>query len=187
LTEKSRILKFHTFHQHVGWAPCSQMHLKYTHYFGNESSDELLESYGVEIKNNIKDKDALLKPIQCPNCSESNISNAKFCAKCRMVLMYDAFSETLESEKQKDDKISALEKRINDLQDLAVYKTSKFDEFGEKLEALNKKLEEEEQQHNRQQQQQKQKQKQQQRQLINAAGRAAFLATTRKRRISGRK
>jgi hypothetical protein len=29
----------------------------------------------------------------------------------------------LESEKQKDDKIAVLEKRINDLQDLAVYKT----------------------------------------------------------------
>ena len=93
------------------------MHLKYTHYFGNESSEELLESYGVETK---KDKKQLLadalRPKQCPNCSESNIPDSKFCAKCRMVLTYDAYSETLESEKQKDDKLTSMEKQLNMMQ-----------------------------------------------------------------------
>jgi len=117
LTEKSRILKFHTFHQHAGWSPRSQMHLKYTHYFGNESSEELLESYGVETN---KDKKQLLadalRPKQCPNCSESNIPNKKFCAKCRMVLTYDTYSETLESEKQKEDKLATMEKQFSSMQ-----------------------------------------------------------------------
>ncbi|HET7283354.1 MAG TPA: site-specific integrase [Nitrososphaeraceae archaeon] len=115
LTEKSRILKFHTFHLHAGWTPGSQMHLKYTHYFGNESSEELLESYGVETK---KDKNNLnvLKPKQCPNCNESNIPDSKFCAKCRMVLTYDAYNETLESEKQKDDKLTLMENTVNKMQ-----------------------------------------------------------------------
>jgi hypothetical protein len=49
-----------------------QMHLKYTHYFGNESSEELLESYGIETRKGQR-QDILLKPKQCPNCSESNI------------------------------------------------------------------------------------------------------------------
>jgi integrase len=116
LTEKSRILKFHTFHQHAGWTPGSNMHLKYTHYFGNESSEELLESYGVEIKNDKKQLADALRPKQCPNCSESNIPNSKFCAKCRMVLTYDAYSETLESEKQKEDKLATMEKQFSSMQ-----------------------------------------------------------------------
>ena len=89
--------------------------LKYIHYFGNESSGELLDAYGVET-NKDKDKGALLRPIQCPNCSESNISNAKFCVKCRMVLTYDTYSETLESEKQIEDKLATMEKQFGSMQ-----------------------------------------------------------------------
>jgi hypothetical protein len=39
LTEKSTILKEHVLRQHAGWSGSSQMHLKYLHYFGNESND----------------------------------------------------------------------------------------------------------------------------------------------------
>ena len=46
LTEKSTILKEHVLRQHSGWTPGSQMHLKYLHYFGNESNESLLEAYG---------------------------------------------------------------------------------------------------------------------------------------------
>jgi hypothetical protein len=38
LTEKSTILKEHVLRQHAGWSGRSQMHLKYLHYFGNEST-----------------------------------------------------------------------------------------------------------------------------------------------------
>ena len=47
LTEKSMILKEHVLRQHPGWSARSQMHLKYLHYFGNESSQTLLEEYGL--------------------------------------------------------------------------------------------------------------------------------------------
>ncbi|HEY7082502.1 MAG TPA: hypothetical protein VH500_22665, partial [Nitrososphaeraceae archaeon] len=40
----------------------------------------------------------------------------KFCAKCRMVLTYDAYSDTLESEKQKEDKLTLMEDRFNNMQ-----------------------------------------------------------------------
>ena len=53
---------------------------------------------------------------QCPNCSEPNKPDSKFCAKCRMVLTYDAYSETLESEKQKEDKLTIMEKQFNAMQ-----------------------------------------------------------------------
>ena len=91
------------------------MHLKYTHYFGNEPSEELLESYGIVTRKDSQLADAL-RPKQCPNCSEPNIPNSKFCAKCRMVLTYDAYSETLESEKQKEDKLATMEKQFSSMQ-----------------------------------------------------------------------
>jgi integrase len=47
LTQKSTILKEHVLRQHAGWSGRSQMHLKYLHYFGNESSESLLEAYGI--------------------------------------------------------------------------------------------------------------------------------------------
>ncbi len=47
LTGKSAISKEQVLRQHAGWSGSSQMHLKYLHYFGNESNDSLLESYGI--------------------------------------------------------------------------------------------------------------------------------------------
>jgi hypothetical protein len=87
---------------------------KYIHYFGNEASESLLEAYGI-VTNDKKLSDAL-RPKQCPNCNEPNKPDGKFCAKCRMVLTYDAYSETLESEKQKEDKLTMMEERFNTMQ-----------------------------------------------------------------------
>ena len=47
LTEKSKYLKENVLRQHSGWSRNSQMHLKYVHYFGNESSESILEEYGI--------------------------------------------------------------------------------------------------------------------------------------------
>ena len=33
--------------QFAGWSAGSNLHLKYLHYFGNESSESLLEAYGI--------------------------------------------------------------------------------------------------------------------------------------------
>jgi integrase len=111
LTEKSTILKEHTLRQFAGWSPGSNMHLKYLHYFGNESNDSILEAYGIISKD--KQLSEALRPKQCPNCNEPNKPDSKFCAKCRMVLTYDAYSETLESEKQKKDKVFVLENKCS--------------------------------------------------------------------------
>ena len=59
-------------------------HKKYLHYFGNESSESLLEAYGIVTKDQ-QLADAL-KPKQYPNCNEPNKPDSKFCAKCRMYL-----------------------------------------------------------------------------------------------------
>ena len=95
LTDKSLFLKEHVLRQHAGWSPRSQMHLKYLHYFGNESSESILEAYGIITKDQ-RDQ-LILRSKHCPNCNEPNKPDAKFCAKCRMVLTYDAYNETLEA------------------------------------------------------------------------------------------
>ena len=116
LTQKSKYLKEHILRQHAGWSPRSQMHLKYVHYFGNESSESILQEYGILPKDN-QELD-LLKPKQCPNCNEPNRPDQKFCAKCRMVLTYDAYNETLESEKQKQDRLISVEERLNNTEQM---------------------------------------------------------------------
>jgi integrase/recombinase XerD len=102
--------------QHAGWSARSQMNLKYIHYFGNESSEGILEAYGIIPKD--KESSDTLKPKQCPNCNEPNKPDSKFCAKCRMVLTYGAYSETLESQKEKDDQIQNLMKKQEQFEQL---------------------------------------------------------------------
>ena len=43
-----------------------------------------------------------------PKCSEPNKLDSKFCAKCRMVLTYDAYSETVEEKQQKESEVKEL-------------------------------------------------------------------------------
>jgi predicted nucleic acid-binding Zn ribbon protein len=114
LTEKSAILKEHHLRQFAGWSAGSNMHLKYLHYFGNESNDSILEACGI-IPNDREAGD-ILKPKQCPNCSEPNKPDSKFCAKCKMVLTYDAYNETLEGQKQKEDQLSMVQSQVDKMQ-----------------------------------------------------------------------
>src|SRR5215216_1916631 len=78
--------------------------------FGNESSESLLEAYGIIPKGQQIEQ---LRPKQCPNCSEPNKPDSKFCAKCRMVLTYDAYSETLEKQQEKDSEVQILKRKLN--------------------------------------------------------------------------
>ena len=52
-----------------------------------------------------------LKSKQCPNCSESNKPDSRFCARCRMVLTYDAYSETVEDMQIKGKEVMNLKER----------------------------------------------------------------------------
>jgi integrase len=114
LTEKSTILKEHVLRQHAGWSIGSQMPQKYLHYFGNESNESLLEAYGIIASGQQIDH---LKPKQCPNCLEPNKPDSKFCAKCRMVLTYDTYNDTMEENINKDKEILNLKERMNAMQE----------------------------------------------------------------------
>lgn len=115
LTEKWKLLKSEqALRMHAGWSKTSKMVEIYTHEFGNESRELLLQAYGIipanEYENNI------LKPRQCPNCNEPNKPDNRFCSKCDMVITYDAYNETLEIQKQKEQRFSAMEKQVNLMQ-----------------------------------------------------------------------
>jgi integrase len=110
LTEKSKILKEHTLRQFAGWTTGSNMPQKYIHYFGNEASESLLEAYGIITKD--QNSSDALRPKQCPNCNEPNKPDGKFCAKCRMILSYDAYEDTVNNRQEKEDAITMLSDQV---------------------------------------------------------------------------
>ena len=114
LTEKSTKLKHSILSQHAGWSVNSNMAQKYIHYFGNESSESLLEAYGIVTKNNIPIN--TLNPKICPNCNEGNTVDAKFCSKCKMIMSFEGYQQALESQKEKEDKLTVMEKQFNTMQ-----------------------------------------------------------------------
>jgi integrase/recombinase XerD len=108
LTEKAKILKESLLRVHAGWGSNSKMPQIYLHYFGNESTETILEAYGIITK---EQKPDALRPKQCPNCNGPNKPDSKFCAKCRMVLTYNAYNETMVEQQEKDTHIQALIKK----------------------------------------------------------------------------
>jgi integrase/recombinase XerD len=112
LTAKSRILKEATLRVFSGWTTNSDMPKRYVHLFGNSACEDILEKYGLIDKN---PGISTLQSKQCPNCSEPNKPDSKFCNKCRMVLTYDAYSETLENQKEKEDRLTVIENQIKAL------------------------------------------------------------------------
>jgi integrase len=116
LTHKSQVLKEATLRDHAGWSTNSKMPSVYIHYFGNESCNSILESYGIIKKENSQAKQ--LMSLNCPACGESNKPNSSFCMKCKMVLKCDEFIETIEREKQivnqkRKEEMEALHERID--------------------------------------------------------------------------
>lgn len=114
LTEKSQVLKEHVLRDHAGWSMTSRMPQIYIHYFGTESSRSLLEARGVIAIDSKKVN--ILKSRQCPHCAESNKPESQFCMKCKMVLTYAAYNETLEIQKQRDASFNAMEKQVSIVQ-----------------------------------------------------------------------
>ncbi len=110
LTEKSKILKEHILRSHAGWSTGSNMPQRYLHYFGNESSESILEAYGLKPTAQELDK---LSPILCPNCGEGNRQQFRFCTKCHMILSYNSYIEVIEQKEQQVDEIADLKNTMN--------------------------------------------------------------------------
>jgi hypothetical protein len=84
---------------------------RYVHLFGNAACEDVLEAYGlVDHNQNVFS----LQSKQCPQCSEPNKPDSKFCAKCRMVLTYDAYSETIEETQRKESEVKELKEKYEE-------------------------------------------------------------------------
>src|SRR3954452_19300868 len=118
LTEKSTKLKSNTLNQHAGWTVNSNMAQKYIHYFGNESSESLLEAYGIVTKNNIPID--TLKPKMCPGCNEGNTQDARFCNKCKMIMSFDGYQEVLQEQQDKDKDLQLIKERMANMENVLV-------------------------------------------------------------------
>jgi hypothetical protein len=78
------------------------------------SQISILKAYGIIPKD--REAGDILKPKQCPNCNEPNKPDSKFCSKCKMVLTYDAYNETLEGQKQKEDQLKVVQSQVDKMQ-----------------------------------------------------------------------
>jgi integrase/recombinase XerD len=114
LTEKARKLKTSTLEQHAGWVPGSNMQKRYVHYFGNESSIDILEAYGIKTSDNVPIN--TLNPKICPNCGEGNTQDARFCSECKMIMSFEGYQEALESQKQKENEIKKIQEQFKMMQ-----------------------------------------------------------------------
>jgi hypothetical protein len=110
ISEKSKTLKLHTLTQHCGWSFSSRMPQKYIHYFSNESSESLLEAYGIVTKDNIPI--TLLNPKICSQCGASNTQDSRFCNTCKMILSYEGYQDILEEQQKKEDKLKQIEEKF---------------------------------------------------------------------------
>jgi integrase len=110
LTEKSKMVTEAILRKHAGWTMSSEMPQVYIH-LQDESSDIILEKYGI-VKTKKKEESSLLKSTYCPNCNEPNKSESKFCGKCKMVLSYNSYIETIEKQKEKEYEIQIMKRQI---------------------------------------------------------------------------
>ena len=114
ISEKSKTLKLHTLTQHCGWSFNSRMPQKYIHYFSNESSESLLEAYGIVTKDNIPI--TLLNPKICSQCGATNTQDSRFCNTCKIILSYEGYQDVLDEQKKKEDKLKQIEEKFNAMQ-----------------------------------------------------------------------
>ena len=132
-TEISKTLKDPVLvKRYMGWSEKSNTILKYQHYFNDDAMDAMLLADGIPMasaNNNKSASKGLLKPKICPYCDESNKPDAKFCVKCKFVLSFDLYNETIiEAEQTKkelaelkakqQEAITKEEKRQYDMEDI---------------------------------------------------------------------
>ncbi|MFL6404784.1 MAG: hypothetical protein ACJ71M_15055 [Nitrososphaeraceae archaeon] len=118
LTEKSTKLKSSTLEQHAGWVPGSTMQKRYVHYFGNESSVDILEVYGMKVSDSIPIN--TLNPKICPNCNEGNTQDAKFCSKCKMIMSFEGYQEVLQEQQDEDKDLQSVKERMSSIENVLV-------------------------------------------------------------------
>jgi len=83
ITEKARQIPEHSLRIISGWTKSSKMPEIYTHELGDEVSNQILELEGIATRS--REEGEILKSKICPNCSEPNKLDSRFCIKCRLI------------------------------------------------------------------------------------------------------
>jgi integrase/recombinase XerD len=115
-TEISKALKDSVLiDQYMGWSHAGNTRQKYQHYYNDDSFDAMLTMMdGLKPIAPGKGK-ILLKLRICPNCSESNTPESRFCAKCKFVLTFDAYNESIADAERVREEQQKLKKEMEEL------------------------------------------------------------------------
>jgi integrase len=100
--------------QYFGWSENSNMWKRYSHYFNDDSFDAILTVMdGLKPPSNVTNtgRKGLLKPRICPNCSEMNKPENRFCSKCKFVLSFDAYNEKVNESEQTKKALAEIQTR----------------------------------------------------------------------------
>jgi integrase/recombinase XerD len=108
--------------QYMGWSHAGNTRQKYQHYFSDDGIDAVLIADGLPISVTAKGATkGLLKPKSCPNCSESNKPDSKFCTNCKFVLSFDAFDEITNESEQKAKEFDKMKNKVEGALELMGY------------------------------------------------------------------
>jgi integrase len=110
LSQKARQIHEAELRQYSGWSKNSMMHKRYVHWFNNQGSNAVLKAEGLISKESSGIEK--LRPVYCSHCNEANTKNAQWCIKCGMILSFAGYRQALEEQKQKEEKISVIEKTL---------------------------------------------------------------------------
>jgi hypothetical protein len=115
-TEISKALKDSVLiDQYMGWSHAGNTRQKYQHYYNDDSFDAMLTMMDGLKPISLAAGKTLLKPRLCPNCSETNTPESRFCTKCKFVLTFDAYNETIADVEQSKQKGEEMKRELEEL------------------------------------------------------------------------
>ena len=115
-TEISKALKDSVLiDQYMGWSHAGNTRQKYQHYYNDDSFDAMLtvmDGLTLTKSPGINGQKSLLKPRLCPNCNETNKPESKFCTKCKFVLSWDAYNESIQNAEQSKQEAQEMKQQL---------------------------------------------------------------------------
>lgn len=97
----------------MGWSQRGNTRVRYQHYAENDAVEAMLIADGVVSPDAAKKKKDLLKPKICPNCEEPNKPDSRFCSKCRFVMRFDEWNETIQSAENTKKELAELKAKMD--------------------------------------------------------------------------
>ena len=98
--------------QYLGWVQGSDMPSTYVHLSGKDTDKALLNLYGLEAGEDLKDK--VQKPIVCKRCDTINPAESKFCSKCGGIMDIKTAFEIEEQKAVRDKSDDIMNKLLDD-------------------------------------------------------------------------